>query len=202
MPSLSLRFLNSLSRRTIAVLAILLVLLIGYADFVTGYFLSLGLFYVVPVALLAWYLSGRAGLLGAALSAVTWYLVNVTYAPAELAPAVLVWNSAVRFGFFSIIGLLLSSLKTSYERQSELAQVDHLTGLLNSRAFDQALRLELARAQRQAYEIAVVYIDLDHFKSINDFDGPCRRGCLIEGYGTEFEAGRARHRHRRPGGRR
>jgi diguanylate cyclase (GGDEF)-like protein len=186
MLSLSLRFMSLLSRRSMIVLAVLLVLLIGYADFVTGYYLSLGLFYVVPVALLAWYVSRRAGLVGAALSALTWHAVNAVYAPLGLAPAVLVWNSAVRFGFFSIIGFLLSSLKTSYERHSELARIDPLTGLLNSRAFDEALRLELARAQRQSYEIAVVYIDLDNFKSINDSMGHAAGDALLRDVGRSL----------------
>ena len=45
---------------------------------------------------------------------------------------------------------------------------DALTGAGNRRAFDEALRLEIARARRQRSGLALVLLDLDHFKRIND----------------------------------
>jgi diguanylate cyclase (GGDEF)-like protein len=44
---------------------------------------------------------------------------------------------------------------------------DPLTGLLNHRAFQERLAEELRRAERGAYPVALVAIDLDDFKSIN-----------------------------------
>lgn len=48
------------------------------------------------------------------------------------------------------------------------ALTDSLTGLLNRRAFDQALEAEIARAGRYEYPLALIIIDLDDFKSYND----------------------------------
>jgi diguanylate cyclase (GGDEF)-like protein len=49
-----------------------------------------------------------------------------------------------------------------------LAHEDALTGLPNKRAFDDRLETELKRAAREYYPVAVVVLDLDHFKQIND----------------------------------
>ena len=58
------------------------------------------------------------------------------------------------------------------ERQLlELARVDGLTGLLNRRAFEEILQQARTRALRTARPLALMYIDLDGFKSINDSHG-------------------------------
>jgi diguanylate cyclase (GGDEF)-like protein len=52
-----------------------------------------------------------------------------------------------------------------------LAHHDPLTGLCNRRLFTQVLELELARAKRNKGPLALMYLDLDRFKSINDEHG-------------------------------
>jgi diguanylate cyclase (GGDEF)-like protein/PAS domain S-box-containing protein len=54
---------------------------------------------------------------------------------------------------------------------SHLALTDSLTGLSNRRAALDRLDQALARAHRHAQPVAVLYIDVDHFKSINDTHG-------------------------------
>jgi diguanylate cyclase (GGDEF)-like protein len=49
-----------------------------------------------------------------------------------------------------------------------LAHEDPLTGLPNKRAFDDRLDAELRRAAREYYPVALVALDLDRFKQIND----------------------------------
>lgn len=46
--------------------------------------------------------------------------------------------------------------------------VDALTGLKNRRAFDRILSEELSRAGRAGSSLALIFIDVDHFKSFND----------------------------------
>ena len=60
---------------------------------------------------------------------------------------------------------------TLVEESRRLATVDALTGLYNRRAFAEAARRELARAQRHGDPLSVVLFDIDHFKSINDNQG-------------------------------
>ena len=57
------------------------------------------------------------------------------------------------------------------ERLAEEARTDHLTGLLNRRAFDRELRAELARSERYGSRGAVALVDLDSFKVYNDVHG-------------------------------
>jgi diguanylate cyclase (GGDEF)-like protein/PAS domain S-box-containing protein len=45
---------------------------------------------------------------------------------------------------------------------------DPLTGLFNRRMLDEALSIEVARAARAAVPIAVIMVDIDHFKQVND----------------------------------
>ncbi|TVP87299.1 MAG: diguanylate cyclase [Pseudomonadaceae bacterium] len=49
-----------------------------------------------------------------------------------------------------------------------LATRDPLTGVLNRRAFDQAVQPELARCERHGHALSLALLDLDHFKQIND----------------------------------
>ena len=55
----------------------------------------------------------------------------------------------------------------SYETVSRESVTDHLTGLKNRRALDDALRGEVTRAQRLGSSVGFVLIDLDDFKSVN-----------------------------------
>lgn len=50
----------------------------------------------------------------------------------------------------------------------EQAIRDPLTGLFNRRYLNETLPRELSRAKREAYPVAVIMLDLDHFKRIND----------------------------------
>jgi diguanylate cyclase (GGDEF)-like protein len=49
-----------------------------------------------------------------------------------------------------------------------LAVLDPLTGLYNRRYGEECLRKEITRAERHSYDLAVIVMDLDHFKEIND----------------------------------
>jgi len=52
-----------------------------------------------------------------------------------------------------------------------IAQVDHLTGALTRRGFVEQAEREVARSHRYTRPGALVMLDLDHFKSINDTHG-------------------------------
>jgi two-component system, cell cycle response regulator len=52
-----------------------------------------------------------------------------------------------------------------------LARHDHLTGLLARREMDRVLEEELIRSHRYGHPVALILIDLDHFKQVNDTYG-------------------------------
>jgi diguanylate cyclase (GGDEF)-like protein len=74
-------------------------------------------------------------------------------------------------------GLLVRSIRYAMERKrvelelSFLAMHDSLTGLANRALFIDRLHLALARSQRSGTWVAVVFIDLDRFKAVNDHLG-------------------------------
>ena len=54
---------------------------------------------------------------------------------------------------------------------SRLSITDSLTGLFNQRHFYSRLKEEITRAQRQSHSLALILLDLDHFKAYNDTYG-------------------------------
>lgn len=56
----------------------------------------------------------------------------------------------------------------SYKKTKELAEKDSLTGLANRYFFDESLKLDIVNNTRTGDIIALLLIDLDHFKFVND----------------------------------
>ncbi|MEW6635419.1 MAG: EAL domain-containing protein [Actinomycetota bacterium] len=61
--------------------------------------------------------------------------------------------------------------KRAEQRMAYLAQYDHLTGLANRALFQDRLEQALARAGRSSGRVALMFVDLDRFKVINDTFG-------------------------------
>lgn len=76
----------------------------------------------------------------------------------------------------AIIGFVLVSLDVTDRKNAQLelerqAATDPLTGARNRRAFFDMADLERSRAKRQKEEVAILMIDIDFFKKINDSEG-------------------------------
>lgn len=65
----------------------------------------------------------------------------------------------------------ISERKAAEEHINRLAHRDALTGLFNRFSLQDAIDQALARAKREKIEMAILIIDLDHFKEINDTYG-------------------------------
>jgi diguanylate cyclase (GGDEF)-like protein len=76
-----------------------------------------------------------------------------------------VWNIPK---FLALSGMILTLLEEQMTKMESLAMEDLLTGLPNSRAFAQRFQQALQRAQRGGHRIALLAIDLNDFKTIND----------------------------------
>lgn len=72
-------------------------------------------------------------------------------------------------------------LLDSNQKLAHLALNDPLTGLANRRCFNETLDVEVRRAQREKTSLALLMIDIDHFKLFNDTYGhPAGDACLQE----------------------
>ena len=102
----------------------------------------------------------------------------------------------------SLIGILLAHRDEAARALERLATLDGLTGVLNRRAWLAHASVELANSARYGHRLAVLLIDLDHFKQVNDTRGheagdhalqffaralqsACRAGDLVCRYGGE-----------------
>ncbi|MFY7835218.1 MAG: diguanylate cyclase domain-containing protein [Novosphingobium sp.] len=63
------------------------------------------------------------------------------------------------------------ALQNSLDDARRVADEDHLTGLPNRRAFESLLEKELALAGAAGEALSVAFVDIDHFKRINDTHG-------------------------------
>lgn len=109
--------------------------------------------------------------------ALTWLIVRVVLGHDRMGNAF--WISLlVPLPFALLVGglclFLVASLERAWGTVNELAMQDALTGLSNRRHFMPAAQRELDLAQRHGQDLAIVVLDVDHFKSINDAFGHLR----------------------------
>lgn len=75
--------------------------------------------------------------------------------------------SGVVQGFYSL-AVDITELQQTQHRLEHLASVDSLTGLPNRRFFEQRMTEAMARTRRTGVSMSVMFLDIDHFKKIND----------------------------------
>lgn len=138
---------NALRRsRTLSILiALLLVLVVGIADYFSGYYIYWSIFYLVAISLAVWNIGVLFALLISLLSIASWLLgdwaAGVVY-PNRFAP---VWNTLITFASYLVVIWLLSRLKSFHQM---------LEGRIRDRTV--ALRKEIAAREQLEKEVAEV----------------------------------------------
>ena len=67
-----------------------------------------------------------------------------------------------------------------YQDALQLAQKDPLTGICNRTALDEQMHREISHARRQSSSCAMLILDIDHFKAINDKYGHIIGDCALK----------------------
>lgn len=165
------KWLNGLGKGGIFAIGILLIGLIGWLDYITGFEITFSFFYLISITLVTWYVGLRAGVGMTFVGVLFWLISNWIAGETYSNEWIRLFNAGVRLTVFSLIAYLLHELKTIYRKEHVLARTDFLTGAFNRREFAQQLELEIERARRLGYPISLAYIDLDNFKVINDNEG-------------------------------
>lgn len=126
---------------------------------------------LLPVLAIAWF-GGRAdGLAMAFLAAAMWASSDIA-AERQFSADWVPWvNAFVRFFIYGLVAVLAAQLRLQLAKESERATRDPLTGLSNRRAFLETGAVEIKRSKRYAHPLAVVFLDLDDFKQLNDRRG-------------------------------
>ncbi len=161
-------YLNRQAKSTLLGVASIFVILIGYVNHLAGVEISVSILYLLPVSLVSWCVGGREGGFIALASSISWFVAD-TYAGRNYShPIIYYWNLAVMFGFFFIVNFALSGFKKALEKEKNLARVDSLTGVANSRCFFDLAEKEIERSHRYRHPLTVLYLDCDNFKNLND----------------------------------
>jgi K+-sensing histidine kinase KdpD len=113
----------------VRVVSMVVLLLIGWLDYITGYEIGFFIFYFIPVAIAAWYCGPKDGICIAIASAVCWYLSDrFTYHPYSRA-YLIYWEMFIR-----LISFLTTAMTLSKIRNLVLSEERMTTELIKTRS--------------------------------------------------------------------
>ncbi len=102
-------FANSLE--AVRTVSLVMLSLIGWLDYITGYEFGFFIFYFIPIAISAWYCGGKDGICVAIASAICWYLSdNLTQHPYSKAYFIY-WEMFMRLLSFLTTSITLSKIR-------------------------------------------------------------------------------------------
>jgi len=150
---------------------ILLTLVVYWVNAVTPPAARLGILYIIPVLLVTWTEGLAWGILFAVVTTGFREAIAWVQMPADTP---MVWRIVSGLAYLAVLGVAMAGLQTLRRREAQMARLviqDPLTNVLNARAFAGRLGQELDRNRRYPRPLALMYMDLDNFKVINDTHG-------------------------------
>lgn len=151
--------------------ALLSVFFIGYLDYLTGYDVCFTLFYIFPVFYCSWHLGKNQGYAASILAGFVWLASDQFSGHLYKNNFIVIWNLSMRLIIFLLAAYFLYTTKILLKKEKELSRIDPLTGLKNSRSFFEHLQNEIEKFKRFKHPFAVIYLDVDNFKQVNDTSG-------------------------------
>ncbi|MBK7641615.1 MAG: hypothetical protein IPJ19_00975 [Planctomycetes bacterium] len=120
------------SRALIGAGSVMLVALIGAIDYWSGTEIAITIFYLVPIALGAWFVGSRTGYALALLGASAWLLADLYGGHPYSSPIVPPWNAIVSLAFFLLTAWALAARRRTEQRLVELMDIkSELTSMVS-----------------------------------------------------------------------
>ncbi len=113
-------YLGRLSTPSLIAIGLVLNLLVALLDYVTGSYISVSLFYLIPICFVTWFLNKKAGNFMSVVSIATIPLVLFLQGD-PITTITGGWNLLLVFGFFVVVNFLLSNLKEHITVSDRLA---------------------------------------------------------------------------------
>jgi diguanylate cyclase (GGDEF)-like protein len=139
--------------------------------------------YYLPIVWAGVTMSRRAGPIVGAIAVVLYHLANPALLQASYREA-----DIVQISLFLAIGFVTSKLADDRRRLRRLADTDDLTGLYNLRGFNTRLSHAIRLARESRSPIALLVLDVDRLKSINDSHGHSAGADAVRTVGTLLAA--------------
>lgn len=125
-----LDYLDKKPRSWLLVFGLALASIVGTLDYLTGVQVSFSVFYTIPVAMMAWYIGLRYGILFSFICTFEWLFADLRETFAH--PFIPYWNAIMRFVVFLLIALILSKLRDTVESERKAQQAAALVARVKS----------------------------------------------------------------------
>ena len=150
---------------------VLLTLAVYWLNASTPPAARLGVLYIIPVLLVTWTEGLVWGVVFGLASITMREVVAWDQMPTNTP---LQWRLGNGAAYVAVVAVAMAGLQRLRNSQAQLAQLvtqDVLTNVLNARSFAERVGQELERNRRYPRPLALLYLDLDNFKVINDTHG-------------------------------
>lgn len=142
-----------------AILSSVILVLFGYIDYKTGIEISFAIFYLIPIAIAAWYLGRNTGVVFAVASACLWLLSELQLVERFSSPAIPYWNALVRFGFFIVVVYLINkihSLQFMLEEKIEGRTTDLRNEILEREKTENELKFQSSKLSQLTMRLQTI----------------------------------------------
>ncbi|HEY3663797.1 MAG TPA: sensor histidine kinase [Chthoniobacterales bacterium] len=119
-------FLERQSKYALLAESFLIVLVAGAIDYLSGYEVSMSLFYGIPIMFAIWFGDRKSGMLVAIVCGITWWWADLLAGHPYSHVFVATWETAARFGYFAFVAIGGAALKEKHDGvHARIALLEH-----------------------------------------------------------------------------
>ncbi|MCL4458924.1 MAG: GGDEF domain-containing protein [Chloroflexi bacterium] len=176
---------GSIQQEIVALVAFTLLLLIGWLDYSRQSPVTFWILYLVPIIGVSIYGRLLLAVSFTVFAAIVSLLADLLSTPDPSLYIYDYWEAFIRLLIWGVAAIAIcrlaqsnkalreyqEALEQEHQKVHELARTDELTGLFNLRYLNERINEEIGRSCRFAHPLAVLMIDVDNLKGVNDTYG-------------------------------